>query len=243
MHITGSKGKGTKTSGGGEHLILNDMDFMSTLLACDEYSVSKIPPSVAENSVDTKLKKSRGKGVLETPAAPNNSEVGVMDIGDLGMSRLKIEAREEFVVEKAEKSSEATLRSSLKPSGAKKLNRSVTWADEKIDSTGSRNLCEVRDMEDGIEDPGAFGILHEPSAANKASSSFNWVDEKIDWTKSKNICEVRETQDSKESPEVLGSLDVQDNELFESAEACAIALSQAAGAVASGESDINDASK
>ncbi|PRQ42476.1 putative protein-serine/threonine phosphatase [Rosa chinensis] len=247
----GSKGKDTKPSGGGKQLILNDMDFMSTLLACDEYSVSKMPPTVAGNSVDTTLKEPKGKvggkdsesgfSLLETSAAPNKSEVGVMDVGDLGMSRLKIEEKVESFVGKAEKSSEARLRSSLKHSGTKKLSRSVTWADEKIDSTGRRNLCEVRDMEDGIENPGAFGSLHKPSTSNEAGSSFNWVDKTIDSTKSENICEVREMQDAKDVPEVLGSSVLQDNEWFESAEACASALSQAASAVATGESDTNDA--
>ncbi|XP_004302308.1 PREDICTED: putative RNA polymerase II subunit B1 CTD phosphatase RPAP2 homolog [Fragaria vesca subsp. vesca] len=242
----GSKGKDAKPSGGGKQLILNDMDFMSTLLACDEYSVSKMPPNVADNNVDTELKKSKGKdlesgfSVLETSATPNKSE-GVMDVGDLGMSRLKIEAEEESQVGKGEKSSEGTLRSSLKHSGTKKLSRSVTWADEKSDSTGRRNLCEVRDMEDGLENPGAFDSLYKPSSSSEAGSSFSWVDKTIDSTKCENICEVSGTHDAKEVPEVVGSSVVQGNEWFESAEACAVALSEAAGAVETGEFDTSDA--
>ncbi|KAL6132833.1 hypothetical protein ACLB2K_065072 [Fragaria x ananassa] len=239
----GSKGKDVKPSGGGKQLILNDMDFMSTLLACDEYSVSKMPPNVADNSVDTELKKSKGKdlesgfSVLETSATPNKSE-GVMDVGDLGMSRLKVEAEEESEVRKGEKSSEGTLRSSLKHSGTKKLSRSVTWADEKSDSTGRRNLCEVRDMEDGLENPGEFDSLYKPnSSSSEAGSSFSWVDRTIDSTKCENICEVSGTHDAKEVPEVVGSSFVQVNEWFESAEACAVALSVAAGAVETREFD------
>ncbi|KAL6139119.1 hypothetical protein ACLB2K_064396 [Fragaria x ananassa] len=242
----GSTGKDAKPSGGGKQLILNDMDFMSTLLACDEYSVSKMPPNVADNSVDTELKKSKGENlesgfcVLETSATPNKSE-GVMNVGDLGMSRLKIEAEEESQVGKGEKLSEGTLRSSLKHSGTKKLSPSVTWADEKSDSTGRRNLCEVRDMEDGQENPGAFDSLYKPSSSSEAGSSFSWVDKTIDSTKCENICEVSGTHDAKEVPEVVGSSFVQGNEWFESAEACAVALSDAAGAVETGEFDTSDA--
>lgn len=41
----------------------------------------------------------------------------------------------------------ATLKSSLKSSNSKKIGRSVTWADEKANCSGS-DLCEVREMTD-----------------------------------------------------------------------------------------------
>ncbi|XP_050382942.1 putative RNA polymerase II subunit B1 CTD phosphatase RPAP2 homolog [Argentina anserina] len=239
----GSKGKDAKKpSGDGKQLIINDMDFMSTLLACDEYTVSKLPPAVAESSVDTEMNKSKGKigENLESGYSVLETSTGV-DVGDLGMSRLKIEEVEESSGGKGEKSSEGTLRSSLKHLGKRKLNRSVTWADERIDGTGRGNLCEVRGMLDGIEYPGEFGSMHKPSTSSEAGSSCSWVDKTIDSTKSENICEVRKLQDAKEVPEALGSSVSLHNEWFESAEACAAALSQAAEAVSIGESDTNDA--
>ncbi|XP_008246291.1 PREDICTED: putative RNA polymerase II subunit B1 CTD phosphatase RPAP2 homolog [Prunus mume] len=252
----GSKGKDAKMSSGMD-IIFNEMDFMSTIITSDEYSVSKIPPSEGKPDFETKFKESKGKVGLnkndsvkksrQSKRGKNknvkkddvcNREVpSTSDASQTVLNGSTKEEKEEFIVEKAEQSSEALLRSSLKPSGTKKLNRSVTWADETIDSTGSRNLCEVREMEQIMEYSDAFSSMHKPSVENKVGCSNTWFDEKIDSTKSKNICEVREVQDA----DVLGSLNLQENEILESAEACAMALSQAAEAVASGESDVSGA--
>lgn len=255
-YIVGSKGKDAKMSSGMD-IIFNEMDFMSTIITSDEYSVSKIPPSVGEPDFETKFKESKGKVGLNKNDSVKKSrqskggknknvkkdDVCIREVPSTSDGSQTVlngstkEEKEEFIVEKAEQSSEALLRSSLKPSGTKKLNRSVTWADEMIDSTGSRNLCEVREMEQIMEYSDAFSSMHQRSVENKAGCSNTWFDEKIDSTKSKNICEVREVQDA----DVLGSLDLQENEILESAEACAMALSQAAEAVASGESDVSGA--
>ncbi|KAJ4721701.1 RNA polymerase II subunit B1 CTD phosphatase RPAP2 [Melia azedarach] len=98
------------------------------------------------------------------------------------------EADKESHVEKESTSAATMLKSSLKSSGSKKSGRSVTWADEKIDCSGSRNLYEVRDMDDDTN-----------------------VDNDDDMLR------------------------------LVSAEACAMALSEAAETVASGDSDVNDA--
>ncbi|KAH0994998.1 hypothetical protein GBA52_018862 [Prunus armeniaca] len=252
----GSKGKDAKMSSGMD-IIFNEMDFMSTIITSDEYSVSKIQPSVGEPDFETKFKESKGKVGLNKNDSVKKSrqskrgknknvkkdDVCIREVPSTSDASQTVlngstkEEKEEFIVEKAEQSSEALLRSSLKPSGTKKLNRSVTWADETIDSTGSRNLCEVREMEQIMEYSDAFSSMHKPSVENKVGCSNTWFDEKIDSMKSKNICEVREVQDA----DVLGSLDLQENEILESAEACAMALSQAAEAVASGESDVSGA--
>ncbi|KAJ6677376.1 hypothetical protein OIU85_010535 [Salix viminalis] len=69
------------------------------------------------------------------------------------------EAKEKSVSDKAAKPVESTLKPSLKTSGAKKLTRSVTWADEKVGSSGSGDLCEVRKMEDTKEGPEIVGSI------------------------------------------------------------------------------------
>ncbi|KAM0992069.1 hypothetical protein ACFX13_010540 [Malus domestica] len=74
------------------------------------------------------------------------------------MYRSPKEAREEFHGEKADKSNEPMLRSSLKPSGAKKFNRSVTWADEKVE-----HRMNGYDTFGGIHKP-----FLKPSAENEA---------------------------------------------------------------------------
>ncbi|CAN6724472.1 unnamed protein product [Malus baccata var. baccata] len=246
----GSKGKEAKMSGG-KYMIFNEMDFMSCIIASDEYSVSKIPPSSGENGCETKVKEPEGKvshikndyerksrkSRGEKSTISKEDDVGVQEAPSTSetsqtvLNRIIKEAREKFHGDKAEKSNEQMLRSSLKPSGAKKLNRSVTWADEKV--------------EHRMNGYDTFGSIHKPlfkpSAENGVGCSVTWSDEKIDSTKSKNVSEVREVQGAKEGSGVLGNLELQDNERLESAEFCAMALRQAAEAVASGESDVNGA--
>lgn len=211
---------------------ISEMDFMSTIITEDEYSVSKMPSGSTETASNTKFKEPKEKmsymdldgqlSTLENPPAlaKNGSEwkssrsIGekskIIKKDDPSMQEVPsasnpcqtsfnsstAEAEEEAQAEKAAKSSKIMIKSSLKPSGTKKLSRSVTWADEKGDGTGSGNLCEFSDGE------------------------------------------------NKESHEILGSTDVGDNDevlRFASAEAVAMALSEAAEAVASGEFDVTDA--
>lgn len=101
---------------------------------------------------------------------------------------------EEKLVKKEPRLSKGKLKSALKTSGEKKLSRSVTWADKKMDSSGSKNLCEFE--------------------------------------------EVRVVEESS-----VGGTHVDDEDIFRyaSAEACATALNQASEAVTSGESDVTEA--
>ncbi|KAK7355038.1 hypothetical protein VNO80_14283 [Phaseolus coccineus] len=103
--------------------------------------------------------------------------------------------KEKFQVEKVGGLCETKLKSSLKSAGEKKPSRTVTWADEKINGAGNKDLCEVKEFGDIIK-------------------------------------------------ESVGNVDVANDEDMlrqASAEACAIALSQASEAVASGDSDATDA--
>ncbi|XP_030926052.1 putative RNA polymerase II subunit B1 CTD phosphatase RPAP2 homolog isoform X2 [Quercus lobata] len=227
----GSKVNNTMSSGKKDFHI-SEMDFMSSIITEDEYSVSKMPSGSTETASNTKFKEPKEKmsymdldgqlSTLENPPAlaKNGSEwkssgsIGekskIIKKDDPGIQEVPsasnpcqtsfnsstAEAEEEVQAEKVAKSSKIIIKSSLKPSGAKKLSRSVTWADEKVDGTGSGNLCEFSDGE------------------------------------------------NKESHEMLGSTDVGDNDdmlRFASAEAVAMALSEAAEAVASGEFDVTDA--
>ncbi|XP_045808982.1 putative RNA polymerase II subunit B1 CTD phosphatase RPAP2 homolog [Trifolium pratense] len=88
-------------------------------------------------------------------------------------------------------------KSSLKSNGKKKLSRSVTWADEKTNSSGSKDLCTVKE----------FGNTKKESG-------------------------VADNIDADGDEDMLRCA---------LAEACAIALNQASEAVASGDSDANDA--
>ncbi|KAI4300605.1 hypothetical protein L6164_033961 [Bauhinia variegata] len=297
---SGSKGssgkslkKGSKASSGKlssqKNSILNEMDFVSTIITQDEYSVSKLPSGQTETTSDNKIEptaevdiknlddrivnrdssvvsvetdserilkqpkddhgiqqlctsftssinlrtskadeetrvKEAGNSSSETSdkkkvqhsvarsqrqchAERNDSETKSIQLkgeqsriatnSEASASNLDARnAEEKSQVEKATKSSKTKPKSSLKSAGKKKLSRSVTWADEKIDSSGSKSLCEFRDM-----------------------------------------------GDIKKESDMLGNTDDADDEDIlrrASAEACAIALTQASEAVESGEAEVTD---
>lgn len=222
-----SKAKGTKQSSKQESFI-NDMNFTSTIIITqDEYSISKSPSGLAGTTSKTKIQKQkekvsqkssenqpsatrkvdssktsrkvkedRSKGAIKDELSSQELS-SPFDSCQTSSITITAEAKEKSVSEKAAKLVESSLKPSLKTSGAKKLTRSVTWADEKVGSSGSRDLCEVREMED-----------------------------------------------TKAGPEIVDNIDKRDDGYvlkFESAEACAKALSQAAEAVASGDADASNA--
>lgn len=215
MCITGSKTKSDKPNKGNE-MIFNEMDFMSTIIAQDEYSISKIPSmkivSATEDKASTRELSSKGMDQFTSSEAkleelnnkcilPMIDKLSISETSsdpfqnDTPRNGTKIEKG--FNAEKAAQSNAAALKPSLKSSVAKKVTRSVTWADEKCESEGNGNLCEFSELEE-----------------------------------------------KKEASEVFGFTDMEENDnsfRFASAEACAIALSQAAEAIASGESDAPDA--
>lgn len=202
---------------------------MSTIITNDEYSISKTPSSLTDTASDVKLQKQKGKGThkdsktqsssatkhgsgktsrkskAETSKMVMKDDVSSQDLSSPSNSCQTsscvrtAEAEEKSQAEKPAKLSESMLKPSLKPSGAKKFSRSVTWADENVDNTGSRNLCEVRKIED-----------------------------------TKAGLEILDNTDEGDDGNTLH---------FESAEACAIALRQAAEAVVSGAADATDASR
>lgn len=79
------------------------------------------------------------------------------------------------------------------------------------------------------------------SGVKKLARSVTWADSDL---AGGNLCEFREFENTKEGPSTSRSNEAGENdgsERFASAEACAMALIQAAEAVASGQSDANDA--
>ncbi|XP_056165764.1 putative RNA polymerase II subunit B1 CTD phosphatase RPAP2 homolog isoform X2 [Syzygium oleosum] len=226
----GSKSRNSKPSK--KELIINDMDFTSTIITQDEYSISKLPMNLAEEVSAATLKESKGKKVhgkdtqrhrtvIETSSAkPGTSKINQRelkgksyDITEDGYISQRVPSPSEVCqsgslshVTGAEgavndgnsdgTSTETKLKPSLKSAGAKKVNRSVTWADEKVSAANGGNLCEIREMVDKKEPPLTSGIENGQDDENLLR--------------------------------------------FSSAEACAMALSQAAEAAASGESDAFD---
>ncbi|KAH7835733.1 hypothetical protein Vadar_029305 [Vaccinium darrowii] len=195
----------------GKSMIFDEMDFKSTIITQDEYTISKLPTGSQTTVAKAKSKQSKGKGsraemenrftIMEIPPSPmqTDSDGRLKEPKEEKSSIVTdvAEAQEEFHAAKADRSSAIMPKPSLKSAGSKKQIRSVSWADERTDAADVGNLCEVREMENTIEH------------ANK--SSF------------------------------LGRGDDDYSVRFGSAEACAIAMSQAAEAVAHGECDASDA--
>ncbi|CAA2984254.1 RNA polymerase II subunit B1 CTD phosphatase RPAP2 homolog isoform X1 [Olea europaea subsp. europaea] len=207
-----------------EDIIFNDMNFSSTIITQDEYSISKLP---GPRKIVTHMKGEEPKGkvscedardqdsTVQNPDAPMGSmpetklyksdkykygddKLNVSEVSP-GTSHPSSKAMKEETDYNHEKLSTATftkLKSSLKTSDAKKAIRSVTWADGNARGEG-KNLCESRELDDKKE--------------AVVESNF------------------RDTEVGEESFR------------FSSAEACAKALIQAAEAVASEKSDVSDA--
>lgn len=199
---------------------------MSTIITEDEYNISKAPSGSSSTASVLNVQEQGGKEIregLRLSSSPgkhgsnktsrksqggkskkvakgdlSSQDLPTSNYSQVSSSASDAEVEEKSKIKKAANLSEAMLKPSLKAFGAKKSNRSVTWADEKIDA-GSRNLCEVREMED-----------------------------------KKAVLDTPDSMDRGHDGNML---------LFESAEACAVALSQAAEAVASGDADPSDASR
>ncbi|WCJ28954.1 RNA polymerase II subunit B1 CTD phosphatase Rpap2 [Euphorbia peplus] len=141
----------------------NDMDFSSVIITSDEYSITKDPSSSTRTTSNITLQEKKGaesRGLKSSspgkrdsikmsrkPKARKSKEVVKDALSGQDLSSPSNNAKaEDFEVKAAADLSEIKLKPSLKPSGAKNLNRSVTWADNE-DSPGGRNLCKVRQME------------------------------------------------------------------------------------------------
>ncbi|KAJ8759618.1 hypothetical protein K2173_009265 [Erythroxylum novogranatense] len=212
------------TLSGKSDFIVNDMDFTSIIITEDEYSISKgssnlsgtascaksehkgegtdmdlnsqSSASVKDDSSQTPGK-SRGERCQQVVEDERNAEVvsSLLNSSSNGLSIGTSDTEEKSQAAKA--ASDSLLKPSLKSSTVKKSGRSVTWADEQMDSFGSRNHFEVRKIED-----------------------------------------------KKTGDDVLCSTDKQDDDAmlrYESAETCALALSQAAESVASEGTDVTNA--
>ena len=204
---------------------------MSTIITKDEYSVSKVPPGSTKTASYTKSKEPKGKVSCED----SEDQVTIFEKPFL---TTKNDSERKSRVSRGEKSKIVSKdnHSILKVPSANPCatgpNASTAEAEEEVH------------VEKAAKSNGTLlKSCLKPSGRKKPSCSVTWADEKVDGIGFGNLFEVR-GMENKKFPETLGGTDVGDDEKmlwFESAEACAIALSQAAEAVASGESDATDA--
>ncbi|CAL0299462.1 unnamed protein product [Lupinus luteus] len=264
---------------GENNLILNDMDFMSTIIMQDEYSVSKVSSSETETTADHQIKPTAVRKLPKKVGSKvvRENDGSIQELSSSFMSGLNLntsEKEKEPVAKDLAKSSEAVLKSSLNPCGKKKIAQSVSVSErpsdveqneyerKSIELKGETSIVASNDdastsnldaiyVEEKIQiEKTTESCKTKPksslksSGKKKQSHSVTWADEKINKSGSRDLCEVKEFADIKNIPDLVGNMDVADDEdrlRLESAEACAIALSQASEAVLSSDTDVTDA--
>ncbi|KAK4782118.1 hypothetical protein SAY86_016220 [Trapa natans] len=246
--------KPTNVKPANTHLIINDFDFVSSIITEDEYSVSKLPLSLTKTTADSKLKewkegskvvssdqlihkinnqKSEDKSIYsaDIPSSSNTWQDGsVKPVNELG---------ETSNVEEIDgKVHENRVKSSLKSKGTNKV-RTVTWADENKVESRNGNLCDVREIECSKKSGDArfeddYTWLSFLSAEICALTlnptaevdAFDISDEKEMDSKNENLCDIREIEDI-EGSEKPGDARFEEEDTllsFLSAEVCVMTL-------------------
>lgn len=256
------------------NLITGEMDFVSTIIMQDEYSVSKVSPGQTDATTHHQIKPS---AVVKLPEkigskVARNDNYNIQDVSSSFKSSLNLSTSEKD--EEVAKSCEAVVKSSSNYAIRKKDVHSVSISERQCDvewndparksiplkgetsrvtvngdaSTSNFNPAKVEEKFHVVKTGGSCKTKTKSSLKSagdkKLGRSVTWADEKIDSAGSSDLCEVKEFGDIKNESDSVDSTDVANDEdelRRASAEACAIALSQASEAVASGDSDVPDA--
>ncbi|KAJ0079802.1 hypothetical protein Patl1_23937 [Pistacia atlantica] len=197
--------------------IFSDMNFMSTIIMNDEYSISKVPSGSTGMTSKLKyedLKTTEGSKILEAQCAT------------LGSLHSRKEGSDTIMTESSEKSQIAKNKLGV---------QDVPSTSAPFQSGSRMTSLEPENGYPAEKEPilraGMPKSSLKSSGSKKLGHSVSWADEKNDSLGSGNLCEFREE---------MGDGD-NDTLRFASAEACAMALSQAAEVVATGDSDAADA--
>ncbi|KAH9622666.1 hypothetical protein KSS87_021494 [Heliosperma pusillum] len=214
----------------GKETVFGNMDFTSTIITEDEYSVSKMPPSQPISDQDQVAREFSAKLDLADSKKQFECSDNSVDLEENFSQRSVQPAVDRSV--SAENENGRLARAPFRHSENDASSSSGYVKDESrtahdIHSSKAKSKSSLR-----------------TSGSKRAARSVTWADEKANGVASGNLSEFREIEDTKEELISLRSKGVEDDEesrRFESAEACAMALSQAAEAVASGQSDATDA--
>ncbi|KAK7278764.1 hypothetical protein RJT34_23800 [Clitoria ternatea] len=264
--------KGSKTSYGkvnGNKNVMNiEMDFTSTIILSDEYSVSKVSPNQTDITGDHQIKQVPEEIGTKVGRKDDN---GIQHLSLSFESGLNLSTSGEE--KEVAKSHEDVPKSSLYPTIEKKVVHSVSISERQFDvehndSAGksiqlkgeTSRVNANDDTSTSNFDPACIGETFQVEKATvscktklksslkstgekKLGHSVTWADEKINSSRSKDLCEVKELGHIKKESDLVGNIDDDNEDVLRcaSAEACAIGLNQASEAVASGNSDVTDA--
>lgn len=217
-------------------MILNEIDFSSTIITQDEYSVSKFPAPVNVVSVSSeKFKEAQTKTTYK---------VRDDDVSILGK---QVDALQLHSGEETEKKSDKNTRCfKVDKFNSGEVSSGPSQHDVKNRSVEVLNMSDARRKyaSEGAHDKQLPKSSLKSSNSKKMARSVTWADENIDDGIGKKTESSSKTSEyENQAYGGSGSTDMEednDSYRFESAEACAAALSQAAKAVASG-SDVPDA--
>ncbi|CAK8571273.1 unnamed protein product [Lathyrus sativus] len=261
--------KGSKTIcgklNGDKSSIISEFDFTSTIITQDEYTVSKLSSGQTDTTCDGQIIPT---AILEQPKRVANKVVRKDDdIQDLSSSFkssliLSLSKNKKEIA----KSSEDVLKPSLDPSIEKKVvqcnmeqndfeRKSIQLKGETsivaANGDASTSILVPANAEGELQIEKTIGSFPtkpksslKSDSKKKLSRSVTWADEKTNSSGSKDLCAVKEFGNIKKESDMPDNIDAAaDEDMLRSAlaEACAIALSQASEAVASGDLDANDA--
>lgn len=220
----------------------NDMDFTSTLIIQDEYSISKSPDlerSISSHKSDKQKGKMKHKDMKDDEST--ELEGRVVSVGNkIEKKGNKLDkaprrrAMNDYLGDLSNDMHEKLVISdSFSGSGGNDLNKNTSEAASEFQA--ERASSSTANM---------LKSSLKSTVRKKGTHSVTWADEKVDGNSSKTLCEFRELEDTKNNfsgPESAVTEVNEDPYRFASAEACARALSKAAEAVASGDADTSDA--
>lgn len=246
------------------------MDFTSTIIMQDEYSISKAPLGQTDTIADHQIKPT---AILEQPKRAGSEGVRKDDDSIQGLSS-SFKNNLNLSTSKKEKEIAKSSKDVVNLSTEKEVVDSITISEMECDverndsekqliqlkgessrvaanyDTSSSNFDPTNGEETFHIEKATGSCKTKPKSSLKSNGkkklvrSVTWSDEIIGSSGSEDICAVKRFENIKKESDVVDNIDVSNDEdklRRASAEACAIALSQASEAVASGDSDITDA--
>lgn len=206
----------------------SEFDFMSTIITQDEYSVSKVPSQLKVNDSGSKVNGSE----REVRFRENNDQSVA-----LGTSS-----------DRASSSSKSKLEELKEEGSVVDMIDNLSISDVSVNACQGGAGVNVIEVEKGAHSGNTaecnVGMLKtslKSSSSKNVTRSVTWADKKS--TGNRRLSEVSQLEDTKHDSVGLNQANMEEHDSLrlESAEACALALSQAAEAVASGDSDVPDA--